>query len=112
MGPAGGTGSASTLGPMLGAQAQGQNLVRTALEALQKALPSLEMGGDLHAAVLKAVDSISKHVGQVAGAGDPAAVVQQLAQLAAAARQQSMPPALMAHGGGGAPPAMPMPQAA
>jgi hypothetical protein len=86
---------------MAGSGAQGVNLVRTALEMLQKGLPSLPMGSDIHSAVLKSITDISKHVGQVAGAGDPAAIVQQLAQLARQTQQAPVPPAL---GSGGAPP--------
>lgn len=71
---------------------------------LQKALPTLDLGGDLHNATIKAVSELSKHVGSVAGAGDPAAVIQMLAQAARAAQQAPVPPAL----GGGAPPPGPM----
>lgn len=64
------------------------------------------MGSDLHTAVLKSVTELSKHVGEQAGAADPSAVVQQLAQLAAKARTQSVPPALAGAPPGAPPPAM------
>jgi hypothetical protein len=102
----GGTGPVTVPGAMAGTAAQGTNLVRAALELLQKALPTLPMGSDEHAAVLKSVQDLSKHVGQASGAGDPAAMIQQLALLARARGAQPVPPAM----GGGAPggaPAMP-----
>ena len=103
-GPPGGTGAAMMPGKMAGTAAQGHNLVRGALEMLQKALPTLELGGELHNAALKAVSELSKHIGNVAGAGDPAAVVQMLAQAARAAQQAPVPPALGGGGGGGGAP--------
>jgi len=98
----GGTGPAITGGPMAGAAAQGTALVHTALEALQKALPQLPMGTPMHAAVLKAVTDISKHMdkGGTEG-GDKSAIIQQLMELArnaktnpnaAAAMPQGTPP--------------------
>lgn len=99
MGPPGGTGPVSVPAAMPGAQAQGTDLVKTALEMLQKALPTIPLGGELHGAVIKAVADLSKHVGKIAGNSDPQAVVQQLAKLAMAARQQQMPPGLGPPGG-------------
>ena len=104
--PPGGTGPATVPSPMAGSGAQGANAVRMALTALQQALPHLPMGSDLHTAVLKSVTELSKHVGEQAGAADPSAVVQQLAQLAAKARTQSVPPALAGAPPGAPPPAM------
>lgn len=89
---------------MAGSEAQGANLVRMALEALQKALPMIPMGSELHTSVLKSVADISKQVGKVGGASDPSAVIQQLAQLAREQKQQAVPPAMM-----GAPPGAPPP---
>lgn len=100
--PPGGTGAASSSQGMPGAASQAISAVKTALEALQKALPGLPMGGELHTAVLKAIGEISKHTSKEEG--DGASVVQQLAQLA---RQQGQgqPPAMMRPPapGGGAP---------
>jgi hypothetical protein len=61
----------------------------------------LPLGSELHGAVVKAVADLSKQVGQVAGANDPAALIQQLA-LAARQQQTQATPAALA--GGGAPP--------
>jgi 4-hydroxy-3-methylbut-2-enyl diphosphate reductase IspH len=94
---------------MAGSAAQGSNLVRGALEMLQKAAGLLALGSEEQIAVNKAIVDLSKHVGATAGAGDPAAVIQQLAQLARQTQQAPVPPAL----GGGAPPApVPAPMAA
>ena len=102
-GPPGGTGSAAVPGRMAGGAAQGANLLRAGLEMLQKALPMLQLGSDEHNETIKAVGALSKVVGKIAGAGDPAAMVQQLAQLARSAQQAPVPPAMS---GGGAPPSM------
>lgn len=99
--PPGGTGAAMTPGPMAGSAAQGINQVRGALQMLQKSAGQLPLGSEIQIAVNKAIVDLSKHVGESSGAGDPAAVVQQLAQLARATQQAPVPPAL---GGGGAPP--------
>lgn len=94
-------------GGMPGAGAQGLTSVKTGLEALQKALTGLPMGSPLHAAVLKAVSDISKHLdeaGPQAG-GNPQAVIQQLIQMARGANQQPQAAAMDKMGmGGGAPP--------
>lgn len=92
------------MGKMAGSAAQGNNLIRTALEQLQKALPMLPLGSEEHKGVIDAIRGLSKSVGQVAGAGDPAAVIQQLAALAREKQQAAVPPALA---GGGAPPMAP-----
>jgi hypothetical protein len=108
--PPGGIGAASQPSPMPGAAAQGTNLVRMGLEALQKALPAIPLGSPLHTAVMKSVTELSKQVGQIAGANDPSALIQQLAAAARSQQTQPVPPALA---GGGAPPgaapAAPMP---
>lgn len=108
--PPGGTGAASAPQAMAGAGTQSISAVKMALEALQKALPGLPMGTDLHTAVLKALTDLSKHVGE--SAGDNSGVVQQLAQMArqaqqapqAAAAMRAMPPQ---PGAGAAPPPPP-----
>lgn len=105
-GPPGGTGAASVPGRMQGSAAQGANLLRAGLEMLQKALPLLPLGSDEHNETIKAVGALSKVVGKIAGAGDPAAMVQQLAQLARQSQQAPVPPAL---GGGAPPPGPPSP---
>lgn len=101
--PPGGTGAASAPQAMQGSKVQAIEAVKAGLEILQKALPGLPMGDDLHTAVLKAIGEISKHVSK--GEGDAGSIVQQLAQLA---RQQSQnPPAMMrppAPPSGGTPP--------
>lgn len=108
MAPPGGTGAASAPQAMAGAGAQAISAVKTALEALQKALPGLPMGSDLHTAVLKSIGDISKHVGE--SAGDESGKIQQLAQLAAQARQAPQAAAMQRAfppqpGPGGGPPA-------
>lgn len=119
MGPPGGVGAASVPGRMAGSQAQGSNLLRGAVEMLGKALGALPLGSEEHQAATKAYAELSKHVGPVAGAGDPQAVIQQLAQLARAKQQASVPSALSGGGGaggpgggGGPPPGAPPPMAA
>jgi hypothetical protein len=89
------------MGKMAGSAAQGSNLLRGALEMIQKALPLLPLGSEEHKAAIDAIKNLSKTIGQVAGAGDPAATIQQLAALAREKQQAAVPPALA---GGGAPP--------
>lgn len=95
----GGTGAAMMPGPMAGASAHGTASIKLGLEALQKGLPELPMGSDLHASVLKAVADISKHMGTE---GNPAPgrdeMMQQLVQMAHAGPPGAPPPGL------GAPP--------
>lgn len=94
-------------GRMAGSAAQGANLLRAGLEMLQKALQVLPLGSEEHEETIKAVSALSKVVGKIAGAGDPAAMVQQLAQLARQSQQAPVPPALS--GGGAPPPGAPPP---
>lgn len=75
--------------PMMGAAAHGMAGVRTALEMLQKALPGLPMGSELHTAVLKAVTDLSRRLETGSGGGDHAGQTQILAQ--AARENQSNP---------------------
>ena len=73
------------------------------LEALQKALPQLPMGSEVHTSVLKAIADISKHMekgGQ--GAGDPSSVIQQLVEAARMAKTQPNMAAMMPPPAGGA----------
>jgi hypothetical protein len=101
------TGPAMVPGPMAGQAAQGMTGVKLALEVLQKALPGLQMGSELHSAVMKSITDLSKHIGQ--GADDQSGIVQQLAMLARAAQADPARMAMMRQmGGGGAPPVPPM----
>ena len=98
-------------GPMAGSAAHGEAGIKTALELMQKALPSLPMGGKKHAAVLKAVSDLTKALmDDGAPAGDPTAMIQQM--IAAQKQQQQQPPMAppgMPNMGGGAPPPPPPP---
>jgi len=90
-------------GKMAGGGAQGLNLLRAATEMLGKAIGLLPLGSEDQKVAADAFGKLSKHVGEAAGGGDPAAMIQQLAQLARA-KQQAAPPSAL--GGGGAPPPM------
>ena len=102
--PGGGTGPAATHGPMAGNAAQGMAKVKVGLEALQSALPMVPMGSELHADLMKAVSSISKHLQQDGAQGG--AQIQQLLDMIRTAKTQGGPPAAPP-GGGGAPPMAP-----
>lgn len=82
--------------------------IKLAMEAMQKSLPGLPMGSDLHTAVLKAITEISKHLDKAGQDGDQSAMIQQLAQMARGAQTQPPQAAAMAKmfpaPGGGAPP--------
>lgn len=108
--PPGGTGAASAPQGMAGSATQAVTAVKLGLEAMQKALPGLPMGSELHTAVLKSVAEISKHIEKQQG--DSASIVQQLAQMAHSAQQQPQQAAMMrafppSPPGGGAPPPPP-----
>lgn len=79
-GPPGGTGAATTVSGMPGMAHQGMAQVKTALEMLQKALPSLPLGSPLHQKTLKFVADVSKELGQGEQGGPD--VKQQVAQMA------------------------------
>lgn len=104
----GGVGAASQPGGMPGSQAQGVALVKTAVDALQKAIPQLQMGSEIHTAVLKATADLSKNL-EKAGVGgkDPASVVQQLVELMRNAKQNPNAMAALPPMGGGPGPMMP-----
>lgn len=108
--PPPGAGGMSS-GPLAGSSAQGMSKVKVGLEALQAALPMIPMGSELHADVMKAVSSISKHMGEAAGAGGGGgAQIQQLVEMIRNAKMQGQPPqAGMMPGGAGAPPPPPPP---
>ena len=93
-GPPGGVGAATSPTPMAGAEQQAMAAVTVAMKALEKALPGIPMGSDLHLAIHKAIADISKHMDKGAG-GDASATVQQLAQMAAAARQDPQKAAML-----------------
>jgi hypothetical protein len=103
----GGTGAATVPRPQMGNAASSLTLVHTALEALQKALPGLPMGSELHTAVLRTVTDLSKRLGNEPG--DKASQVQQLAQMGRGLQANPQAAALQRLQGGGAPqpPAMP-----
>lgn len=86
-GPPGGTGGAAMPTGMPGSAQSAETSVKLALEALQKALPGLPMGSDLHTVVLKAVSDIAKHMNK--GGSSQQDVMQQLVALA---RQQQTKP--------------------
>jgi hypothetical protein len=109
--PQGGTGAVAAPRPMMGAAAHGMAAVRTAVEALQKALPGLPMGSELHTAVLKSITDLSR---RLEGGGDHAAQTQVMSQMARENQQNPMAAALqrMQPGAPGQPNAPPMmPQA-
>lgn len=88
---------------MAGSAASGMTSVKLGLEALQKALPTLPMGSEIHNAVLKAVGDIAKHLDASSGGG-PQAVIQQLAQMASAAHADPQRQATLGMLPGGPPP--------
>ena len=104
----GGTGAAASHGPMAGSAMQGIQKVKLGVEALQAALPTLPMGGELHQAVMKAITDISKHMTSGQG-GDAGGAIQQLIELMRNAKQQPGAAGAMpgAAPGGMPPPAMP-----
>lgn len=95
---------------MPGASAQASAVLHVGVEALQKALPLLPMGSELHNAVLKAVSDIAK---RMEGAQDNAAMIQQLVSMAREAQAQPQQAAqmrgMMPGGAPNAPPMMPPP---
>lgn len=114
--PPGGTGPAAAPGPMPGNQAQAMSKVQIAMKALQEALPGVPMGTPLHHEILTSLSKLGKHLPEAAGhgAGDPQAMIQQLAALAREARANPgqeaalagmMPPG--AHPPGAPPPGAP-----
>lgn len=93
---------------------QGMGDIKTALDALQKALPAIPMGTELHKAVLDAVSKIGKHMTEAAN--NPQMKMQNLLQMIQQAKAQQPNAALAGLAGGGgapppAPPAMPPPAA-
>lgn len=110
----GGTGAASAPGPLQGSQVAGMTSLKLGLEALQKALPQLPMGSEVHSAVLKAISDIGKHLAQGGqGSGDQSAGIQQLVEMMRNSKQQPDMASMMPGGGppggdaGGMPPGGP-----
>lgn len=107
----GGTGSATMPRPQMGNASQALTLVHTALEALQRALPGLPMGGELHTAVLNSVSAISRRLDNKDGDGP--SQIQALAAMGRDIQQNPQAAVLQKLMGGGAggdqpqPPAMP-----
>jgi hypothetical protein len=103
----GGTGAAMSPSPMQGNQAQGMAALKTAVEALTKALPQLPMGSEIHATALKSLTSLSKHMDGVDPQPTHGDMVQQLAAMARQSQQGGgqNPLAAMMPGGGAQAPA-------
>lgn len=103
-GPPGGVGGVMAPSPMGGSTASAMTGVKVGVEALQKALPALPMGSELHTAILKAIESISKHIDQGMGGG-AGSQIQQLIAMARDAQTQPQRSAMMSMfpppGGGG-----------
>lgn len=112
--PGGGTGPVAAPGHPAGNAQQGMTSVKLGLEAFQKALPQIPLGSKLHAAVMKAVSDISKHMNEEGGGkgNDPSAMIQQLMELARNAKANPNAQAAMPGGAppGGAPGGAPQPQ--
>ena len=102
--PPSGTGPASGLGGMAGNQQAGMEKIKIGLKALTEALPMLPLGGEIQSEVMKAVQSIGKHLAEGGAGGDPQALIQQLVGMARGVKTE--PPAGFQNlmGGGGAPP--------
>jgi len=101
-GPPGPTGPVTAPSPMLGQGASAMSEVRNALVALQKALPMIPMGSDLHKAVLKAVGDIGKHLDPADKEANKGIDIQTLLQQAKAQSQAAPQAALLKAMGGGA----------
>jgi|SRR5580704_6899563 hypothetical protein len=91
----GGTGAAAAPGPQMGGQQMAMTALQVALEALQKALPGLPMGSELHTKVLKSVQDLSKSVAEAGAAQDQSAKMQQLVAMARSSQQQPQQQAMM-----------------
>ena len=110
--PPGLTGAPPNAGPAVaphgnpGNATQGLGDIKSALDALQKALPSIPMGTELHSAVLKSISDIGKHMTEAQN--NPQMQVQNLLKLIAAKRAAAPQAGVQgAVGGGGSPPPTP-----
>ena len=108
------TGGPQNAGPAVaphgnpGNATQGMGDIKTALDALQKALPSIPMGTELHKTVLDAVAKIGKHMSEAQN--NPQMKLQNLMQMIAQLKAQQPNAALAGLAGGapgGQPPAPP-----
>jgi hypothetical protein len=88
---------------MAGNQQAGLEKVKLGLKALTEALPMLPLGSEVQSEIMKAVQSIGKHLAEGGAGGDPQALVQQLAMMARNAKTEP-PPGFGNLAGGGAPP--------
>jgi hypothetical protein len=79
----------------MGGQQMAMTALQVGLEAMQKALPGLPMGSELHTKVLKAVQDLSKAVAEAGAAQDQSAKMQQLVAMARSAQQQPQQQAMM-----------------
>jgi hypothetical protein len=87
---------------MVGTGAQGLVLVKTGVEALQKALVGLPMGSELHTAVLKAITDITRRMQNAPD--DHSAQIQQMGAMARDMQNNPQAAALQRLAGGGGPP--------
>lgn len=108
------TGAPPNAGPAVaphgtpGSSTQSMGDIKTALDALQKALPSVPMGTELHKAIMDAISKIGKHMSEAQNS--PQMKIQNLLQMVQEARARA-PNAALAGMAGGAPPAAPTPPA-
>lgn len=100
--------SAAQASPNLGAQANAAQSVKQAVMLLEKVLPEIEIGSELHQAVRTAINGLSKHVPKMA----EAAGIQQSMLRDLALRQQQMGPMIAAMQARGGAPAAPAPTGA
>ena len=86
---------------------QGMSDIKTALDALQKALPAVPMGTELHKAVMDAISKIGKHMTEASN--NPQMKLHNLLQMVQSLKGQQPNAALagMAGGAGGQPPTPP-----
>ena len=93
--------------------AAAMQMVKTGIEALQKALPMIPMGSPLHQKILSTVKDLSKETTE--GGDNQALQMQSLIQMLRQKSQEQPMSALgklMPGAGGAQPPAMPQPAAA
>lgn len=88
--------------PGMGNMAQGLMRIKTAVDMLQSALPSLPVGGQQHRDVLRAVTTLARHLPQ----GAPTAGVQStfLQDLLRMTQRNALMQKLRGGGGGAGPP--------
>ena len=105
MGAPPGAGPATVPHGNPGQTSQGIAQIRMALEALQKALPSVPMGTELHKAVMEAITKIGQHLTEAAQ--DPQMQMQQLMHMMQQAKAAQPNQALAGIAGGGQQPPQP-----